>query len=174
MRKMIVFLCLAVAALGAIPSAQASVTKSIAVPTGFTGTEANCLPNAAGCEKTAVSRHARCAYLADPVNSQGVVGYTVNVSGGTTYSLTAANATLGDFDVTFYQKLGTCSGYVISRNTPAGPVTIGENPLPATADRTDGWDDHTFGNESGTVPTGATKAIITLVGAPNQTFTWTN
>lgn len=176
MRKLVVFLCLTIAALGALPSANAATTtKSITVPTVFNGTEATCLPNAPGCEKTVLARQSRCAYLADPVASQGVTGYVINVSGGSTYSLVPAAGSLAtaDFDVTFYQGLGTCSGKVgYQRSSPVGPVGtyIGEDPTPET--RTDDWDGAKFGPDGGTIPAGATKAIITLFGAPNQTFTF--
>lgn len=169
MRKILTAAVL-LAALGAgLPANAADKTATILVPTAANGTEENCLPTSAGCEKSAVARHHRCLYTANPIaaqdNTTGYVGYTIRVTPGAAYTLKPATGSSGDFDITFYEKLGTCSGRVGARD-----VFVGENPAPTT--RTDDHDDHTFGNEAGVVPVGSTWAIITLFGGANAKFVY--
>ena len=180
MLKKLLILAVLIAAVAAVMPAHAeTVTATITAPTAATGLEPDdseattCSGLDATCEKSVLARHARCLYLANKDAAQsateGKVGFVFSVTPGNAYTLKPAAGSSGDFDITFYIDMGTCEGA-----TPRGNQTGGKDPKPAAGDQNyDDYSDHHFGNESGTVPAGSTKAIVTLFGGANAKFTYT-
>lgn len=169
-RTILAGLALALATLQFAPaSADVTVQRTIQISTVFQ--EA---PNGGiGCadfsnphcyKQGVVARHARCHYLLDPASAQdsttGKLGYVVSIastSRSKPFTLTDISglAAAMDFDIQFYETLGTCEG------EPLG--------VPAIAIETTPPFTH-FGNEAGTVPAKAAYAIITLFGGANAKF----
>lgn len=137
MRKAAVVLALLLALLLGLPGGAVSVTNgSILVPTPITSLGA--------------TRAHRCPL------PNGVIAWIVDVTAGTSFSLTATGdtASLSDFDIHFFSDFQTCEKTATAVTPPY---------------------DNGDGNEAGTVPAGATKAIINLwSGVPGATFTFTN
>jgi len=156
----------AVAAVSMPAQAARAINATIVLPTGATGLQgaAGC-PSAPGCYKTQVSRHVRCIYLADPSLNQdgttGRFGFVIGINtsdSGRPFTLTDQTGLPAgiDFDVAWYQSLGSCEG-----ESALG----GENPTP--------MDPPSFGrlgNESGVVPAGSRFAIVTMFGGANGLF----
>lgn len=95
------------------------------------------------------SRVHRCATTTDPSTAQGVTGWTLTPTPGKAFALSAATA-LNDFDITFSGALMPCAE--------------GASVLPYA---------NRAGDESGTVPAGATVALVTLnTGIPGAAFTY--
>lgn len=89
-----------------------------------------------------MSRAQRCAH---GTLANGTFGWVLSVTAGYTFTLTTPAPSLDDVNIGFYTSLTPCaSGAAI-----AGSYT------------------NAFGNEGGTVPTGATKAIIYTGSVPN-------
>jgi len=83
----------------------------------------------------------------------GTFGWVTNVNDGIAFTLTAVGGDdVNDFDIAFYTSLTPCA----------------EDAAPPANDYTS-----VEGDEAGTVPAGATKAIITLfVGVPGSEFVY--
>lgn len=145
-------------------------TATIQVPTIFVGMapeepgtgSAGCInPTDPTCQKAVLGRHHRTLYVNDPSAAQsdttGVFGFTLNITRrGVPFTLRSEPAGTADFDITFYTTLGSA------------PDGAGVDPAPVTFSH--------FGNqaETGTVPAGATRAIVTLFGAPNSSFRYSS
>lgn len=143
MRKMAITALLFALAVGFMPAradhAARTVSGSILVPTVT-------VPSVG-----IFSRQARCAYLLAGEDSNGLVGWVVELDadegdGDHTFTASAAGA---DIAVVFYESLGTCD------NAP-GPVTTGDSLNP--------------GDEAGVIPFGTTSAIVVVEGAANAAF----
>lgn len=95
-----------------------------------------------------LGRVARCAAPAD-----GIFGATIDVTPRRAFTLeaTGANAAMQDFDILFYTQITLCHENSAS-------------PTPTHTNRA--------GNEAGTVPVGATQAIVVLYSGFNGTFTY--
>lgn len=124
------------------PAAATSVTGTIVAPT----------VNAPGVGL--VTRDARCAYLLGGEATNGAVGWALPLSAansGATFSLSATGAGVA---IVFYSSLGTCDGV-----TGPGPKSLGTFEFLG-------------GSGSGTVPAGATFAIIVIENGVNAPFTF--
>ena len=95
----------------------------------------------------------RCAWTTGGGN-QGVFGYTVDVTPGAAFTLSAASPDTDDFDIAFYKEVNACE---------------------ADANVVDAQHENVAGDEAGIVPADATQAVITLyAGLPNAAFTYTD
>lgn len=98
------------------------------------------------------TRQARCAYDLLGEDSQGLVGYVVELDESEAdgeHEFTLAATGDGDFQVVFYESLGTCD------NDPA-PVVTGQFTAP--------------GDEAGPIPEFSAYAIIVVEGAVDAGF----
>lgn len=94
----------------------------------------------------------RCAWTTGGEN-QGVFGYTVDVTPGAAFALSAANPDTDDFDIAFYKEVNACE---------------------EDANVVDAQHENGEGDEAGAVPADATQAVIMLfTGLPNAAFTYT-
>lgn len=89
-----------------------------------------------------MSRAQRCAHGTAP---NGTFGWVLSVTAGYTFTLTTPTPSLDDVNIGFYTSITPCA----SSAAIAGSYA------------------NAFGNESGTVPTGATKAILYTGSVPN-------
>ena len=113
------------------------------------------------CNKGAFSGVHRRLYINAGDATNGVLGYTIPITAdGVPFTLASDPPDGADFDLTFYRALG---------DAPNGePDTEFGDGVQATF--------ALFGNqaETGTVPSGAKFAIITLWGSANAGFTYTS
>lgn len=173
MRKFLPVIAALVAAVSAVPSQAGAddASATILLPTPFVGTGQSgaigtfdCTTPDATCDKGTFSGLHRRLYINAPDVAQsdtmGVVGYTIPITRrNVAFTLRSQPPNTADFDITFYKSLGT---------PPNGPADTDFGTARSLFSR--------FGNqaETGTVPAGATFAIITLWGGANAVFDYSS